>query len=270
MEPTLTETLETKEKFIPLLEHFVKKSIDEQYLNSNDPSSLSYPVFYEAFLPGVAERNANNIYEYSQSPIEKIFLSSLLLLFIKSGMPCLHITEPAPDVEAYMHYYRTNHLSIMQLIESYKEVSGDIELERFDEALLEKKRTGAFTGDQVTEIQVHHSIIRHFEWNSYHLVVQAGFPHIKVNGRSIRCDLLIWVPGDENVKIIVECDGFAFHNSKNSFENDRARDRQLQLHGYRVIRFPGSEINRDPSKVSSELFDLLEALDQDHRKSRVL
>jgi hypothetical protein len=270
MEPTLTETLEAKEKFIPLLKNFVKRSINEQYLNSDDPSSLSYPTFYEAFLPGIAERNANNIYEYSHSPIERVFLSSLLLLFIKSGMPCLHITEPAADVEAYMHYYRKNHLSIMQLIESYKEVSGDRELEHFDEALLEKKRKGVFTEDQVTEIQVHHSIVRHFEWNSYHLIPQAGFPHIKVDGRSIRCDLLIWVPGDESVKIIVECDGFAFHNSKSAFDNDRARDRQLQLYGYRVIRFSGSQINRDPSKISSEIFDLLAALDQNHQENRVL
>jgi len=37
-------------------------------------------------------------------------------------------------------------------------------------------------------------------------------------------------------KLIVEVDGFAFHSSRRSFENDRRRDADLIMAGYRVIR----------------------------------
>ena len=42
-------------------------------------------------------------------------------------------------------------------------------------------------------------------------------------------------------KIIVEYDGRAFHSAK----KDAARDRELQLEGYRIIRFTGSELYHD-------------------------
>lgn len=78
------------------------------------------------------------------------------------------------------------------------------------------------------------------------------------------------MPGGESIKIVVECDGYAYHNSKENFQGDRMRDKQLQMNGFRVIRFSGAEINKDPTKVSSELFDLLEVLDEDKEEKRVL
>lgn len=267
MNHDLTPYLETKERFLPVLKYFVQRSIDEQYAEKpHDYSPLSYASFYRLFLPTVTERNTANIYQYSESPIERIFLASLQLLFIKYGMPCLHISPPVKDAEVYIKYYRERFHGINKLIERYKEVTGDTEMLNFDEALAKKQAAGEFTEEQVNEIKSHQVIIPTFEWNSYHLIPQAGLPQVKVNGRSIRCDLLIWVPGDERVKIIVECDGYAYHNSKDSFDNDRTRDRQLQLNGYRVIRFSGSQINKDPTAVTSELFDLLDVIDPNEER----
>jgi len=271
MNHDITPFLETKEEFMPLLDHFMERSIaDIAKQHADDPSPFSYAQFYRSFLPVVARRNADHIYAHSESPIERIFLTSLQLLFIKSEMPCLHISSPARDAVAFMHYYRENHKDINRMIANYKEVSGDTELKHFHAALAKKEQSGEFSNEQVNEIKVHQSIIPHFEWDSYHLIPQAGLPEIKVEGRSIRVDLLIWVPGDESVKIVVECDGYAYHSSKVSFQNDRIRDRMLQMNGYRVIRFSGAEINRDPIKISSQIFDLLEVIDEDKEEKRVL
>jgi len=261
MDKELYKNLESREKFIPLLELFIEQSIEEQTEESKDDTSLiTFSTFYEKFIRAVSERNADYVFNHCQSPIERIFLNSLSLLFIKNRFSCLHFTIPAPDVEGAIDLKRRIYQAIMELIESYKEQTGDIEMVHFYEALEKRKSNGHFTQDEIEDIKMHYSVVQHFEWNSIHITPQAGFPNLKINGKSIRVDLLVWVPGNQSVKIVVECDGFQFHSNKQSFENDRARDRLLQINGYRVIRFSGTEINRDPAKVSNELFDLLEKI----------
>ncbi len=263
MDKPITYYLEDKEKFQPLLNYFLDKSIKEQREKNGDGNFPTYADFYEKFVSGNSQRNTDYIYDNCESPIERIFLSSLMLAFIRNGFPCLHFTPPAKDVEENIKNTRETHLGIMRFIESYKTATGDTDLSNFQNALLKKKDEGKITDNDIEEINVHDNIIKHFVWNSYHFTPQAGFPRIKVNNRSIRADLLIWVPGDEKVKIIVECDGYTYHNSKESFQQDRARDRQLQLNGYRVLRYAGSDINKDPIGISNQLFDLLDVIDED-------
>ena len=69
--------------------------------------------------------------------------------------------------------------------------------------------------------------------------------------------MFIWIPGDENFKLIVECDGFQYH-SKDTFTSDRKRDRLFQRKGYEVLRYSGSEIHRNPFEVSWDLFTHLQ------------
>lgn len=47
-------------------------------------------------------------------------------------------------------------------------------------------------------------------------------------------------------KIGIELDGYAWHSDRETFTKDRARQRELELDGWRLIRFSGSEINADP------------------------
>ena len=37
-------------------------------------------------------------------------------------------------------------------------------------------------------------------------------------------------------RVVVEVDGFAFHSSRRTFENDRRRDRELTARGFNVLR----------------------------------
>lgn len=55
-------------------------------------------------------------------------------------------------------------------------------------------------------------------------------------------------------RIVVECDGHDFHErTKEQAARDRKRDREMQAAGYRVFRFTGSEIYRDPFKCADEV-----------------
>lgn len=46
-------------------------------------------------------------------------------------------------------------------------------------------------------------------------------------------------------RIGIEIDGLAFHNGQESFMRDRRRQRQLELQGWRIIRFAAKEILED-------------------------
>ena len=53
--------------------------------------------------------------------------------------------------------------------------------------------------------------------------------------------------------VVVECDGHDFHErTKEQAAKDRSRDRRLQDAGYRIYRFTGSEIYREPMNCASE------------------
>lgn len=53
---------------------------------------------------------------------------------------------------------------------------------------------------------------------------------------------------------VVECDGHDFHErTKEQAARDRSRDRRLQEAGFRVFRFTGSELYRDPLGCAVEV-----------------
>lgn len=62
-------------------------------------------------------------------------------------------------------------------------------------------------------------------------------------------------------RVVVECDGHAFHErTPRQAEHDKRRDRYLQAHGYRVLRFTGSEIHRNPNAAALEALNTATAL----------
>lgn len=65
-------------------------------------------------------------------------------------------------------------------------------------------------------------------------VVQAGLPRPLVNQRIGRHEVDFLWPAQ---RLAVELDGWRFHGHRLAFERDRARDAELQLLGYTVLRF---------------------------------
>lgn len=62
--------------------------------------------------------------------------------------------------------------------------------------------------------------------------------------------------------LVIECDGHDFHErTKEQARRDKRRDRFLQLKGYRVLRFTGSEIWADAEKCADEIIKHLACFD---------
>jgi len=58
--------------------------------------------------------------------------------------------------------------------------------------------------------------------------------------------------GDRGV--IVECDGREYHHStREQIERDRERDADLKEAGWKVLRFPGTQIHNDPGRVTIDI-----------------
>ena len=77
-----------------------------------------------------------------------------------------------------------------------------------------------------------------------------------------RADFALWYRSSmKPVRMVVECDGHAFHEkTKEQARRDKARDRYFLSHGWPVMRFTGSEIHASPERCAGEagsfLFDL--------------
>ena len=56
--------------------------------------------------------------------------------------------------------------------------------------------------------------------------------------------------------VVVECDGHDFHEkTPKQAERDKRRDREMQMRGYRVFRFTGTEIVRDPFAAARSVLE---------------
>jgi hypothetical protein len=53
--------------------------------------------------------------------------------------------------------------------------------------------------------------------------------------------------------LVVEVDGWRWHRSRRSFEEDRRRTNRLQLAGLTVLRFTDTQVDRDPQGVAAEI-----------------
>lgn len=84
------------------------------------------------------------------------------------------------------------------------------------------------------------------------------WPQIKIGPH--RVDFLVGVTShrEEQSYAIIECDGHDFHErTKEQAQRDKSRDRYLIGRGFRVLRYTGSEIYRDPEAVWEEIIKIL-------------
>jgi predicted transcriptional regulator of viral defense system len=85
-----------------------------------------------------------------------------------------------------------------------------------------------------------------------------GLPRPRVNAtldlpprpREVDC---LWPDG----RLVAELDGFATHGTRAAFEDDRARDRALQVAGYRVIRVTWRHLTEDGPVLAAQVRALL-------------
>lgn len=59
----------------------------------------------------------------------------------------------------------------------------------------------------------------------------------------------------EETNLVIECDGYDNHKTKEQIAHDCKRDRFMANEGYIVLRFTGSEINADPDGCANEIIE---------------
>ncbi len=67
-------------------------------------------------------------------------------------------------------------------------------------------------------------------------------------GRTFRPDLVF-----DDVKLIVEIDGFAYHSGRDAFERDRQRQNLLTGAGWTVLRFTWRQVYDNPAEVVTQI-----------------
>jgi very-short-patch-repair endonuclease len=92
-------------------------------------------------------------------------------------------------------------------------------------------------------------------------IVRCGLdcaPETQAKIGPYRVDILVTLDGK---KLIVECDGAAFHAAnKEQVDRDKRRDRYFAARNISVMRFTGSEINRSPRACAAEVGSWVEAI----------
>jgi very-short-patch-repair endonuclease len=82
------------------------------------------------------------------------------------------------------------------------------------------------------------------------LIEDAGLPQPETNAKvhGHRVDKL-W----RDHKLVVEFDGFNIHQTREAFENDRRRDRELAAKGYVVLRVTWRHLTKTPTRLIAEV-----------------
>lgn len=84
------------------------------------------------------------------------------------------------------------------------------------------------------------------------------YPQFDVPGFRYRVDFAF--PQD---KVAIELDGYEYHNSKEQFTKDRQRQRDMELAGWRFVRFSGSEIYKDVAACVDQAYAFWQSFTND-------
>jgi hypothetical protein len=214
------------------------------------PERYDEPYLYTPF-----ETMFRRLYEYTESPIERTLFGALCIRLRFGSRPYhVFVHKPASDLDKYIN-------DLIGYVDSFTSAwacdaftQGEEYPDEDDIWLGNTFRWGdPHLNDVVWEANKESVDFV----NAVHLVPQAV---LTLSGKTIRPDLAMWFPADDSVRLLVECDGYQFHSSRDKFKSDRARDRELLELGYRVLRYSGSEIMDDPVTLAKSVLDLLRTL----------
>ncbi len=256
--------LESEEKFRPLAAFFAERGADE-LAPAGKGHKGKLPDLIKPAFQLVLERCHSAIRALAESPIEQVFLRSVMLSFLRNSqclifMPSFRNTlveldawqETLNKLKEFTRWYKLNHGS-------------DTVADEYLAAQVSSGRMPPEELDYTKELLLlyHYLPFR----GAWHVGLQAKFPGLLTPRGTPRVDMLFWLPAPRSIRLVVECDGFTGHRFRSTFERDRRRDRALKAKGFEVFRFTGMEINSNPVIAATELFSFLS--DREHRSRRV-
>ena len=251
----LTKILQDREQFTELGRFFIRKTVQGELAEHAEQAYLKY---LEAGLELLLQGAIDIVFSVCESPIEKVLVNSLFLAFIKADPLNLVITPPFRNAPLHIQEFRDYHARFGEFLSWYRHRHGG--LSGIEEYLDGEVRKGKMEEEERRGMQRHLVLYEYLRlYDRFHLSLQSHFPDLRIDGRTLRPDMLIWIPGNDRVRIVVECDGFQYHADKAAFTSDRKKERLLQRHEYKVLRYSGSEIHQDPIRVGSELFEFLQS-----------
>jgi very-short-patch-repair endonuclease len=82
-------------------------------------------------------------------------------------------------------------------------------------------------------------------------------PQYQIGKHRVDFAIFINFVANEQIRIVVECDGHDFHEkNKEQAARDKRRDRDVEIAGWKALRFTGSEIWRDHKACASHVAEL--------------
>lgn len=113
-----------------------------------------------------------------------------------------------------------------------------------------RKLHAIYSTDFQTESPIEHAMVAAIEaWMDHHDIGNASI-ETQASIGPYRADILIEVGGR---RLVVECDGAAFHTSPEQVERDKRRDRYCVGQGIAVMRFTGREITADARGCAAQV-----------------
>lgn len=210
------------------------------------------------FIHEVAKNNIrqsiNVVFSHAESEIEKIFLNSLIIKAASDNPLFLRFTNPLFSPEQEIENKRKFYKYTSEILQLFRKNQSGSVFDNYFKYIYSRDDT------EEEKLNMASEFLDYFVFNMYnrfHVSIKSRFDNIRVNGKSIRPDIFIWLPSVPAFKLIIECDGYAFHSNKEAFTNDRIRDRELQIRGFQVLRFSGHEIVANPLFKSKELYNYL-------------
>jgi hypothetical protein len=209
-------------------------------------------------LESIYPQAVDTVYSHAESEIEKIFLNSTILMFLYADPLGLIVQPPFENARDFVKQYR-NHCGGMLEVDRKAGTEPGSRGSGFLQLIQRLESAGEITQKQRGDWERDYMFTHGLGWyQAFYLSLQPRFPDLKLDGRSLRPELLVWRLDDDKFNVIVECDGYSYHSDNEAFTRDRRRDRLLKVKGFTVLRFSGSEIVRDPISVSLDFFDYLQ------------
>ncbi len=253
--PELGVALADAEQGRQAIRAFSERAIQEESDRSELGSEFSQ--YFSALVRQASETASNVIYRHARSPIERIFLGTLVLSFLRSDPTAFLFTPPCSDAPVSILAAKEDHQRVLNWVRAFdsdKRRPQDWTLPMW---LSQLEREAGEPIPNRARLEAEAVLTQLGYFKSFHFTPQAAFPDLRIDARSCRVDLLVWLPGSKGHGLVVECDGYEFHRTKTSFIRDRKRDRRFLELGYTVVRYSGTEIVNHPVETSYDLYELL-------------
>jgi hypothetical protein len=202
----LCQILNNKQQTLQMAARFLDQ-MKEEMTAHEDPAFVK---LYRDVSEAHVTRAINTVWAAAESAIERIFISSLLMNFIRNHDPLgLVITPPMKDAVRDIADLQDGIRRLKAAVHTRELQGEDVSPYALFQDLEEASQSGLL-GEWQYDLNLHMLWCYHFFGleTALHLTPQATFPKLLPGGRAARADMLCWIPEHPTFQIIVECDSY--------------------------------------------------------------